>query len=109
FIAGFQAFSHDVVARRAGADAAASMVQTGLDALANVEDAARNAIVAVRNFSRVHVDGCATRKKGNAVISRSCSVPALPGARIRSRLRRSQQFWRVPRETRPQLADLLVL
>src|SRR5258708_7346237 len=33
FIAGFQAFSHDDVTRRAGADAAASMVQTGPEAL----------------------------------------------------------------------------
>src|SRR2546421_363279 len=70
FIAGFQAFSHDDVARRAGADAAASMVQTGLDALGNVEDAARNAIVAVRNFFRVDLDGFATRKKGHLVFLR---------------------------------------
>src|SRR5438874_1282070 len=69
-IAGFQAFSHDDVARRAGADAAASMVQTGLDALGNVEDAARNAIVAVRNFFRVDLDGFATRKKGHLVFLR---------------------------------------
>jgi len=53
FVAGFEAFPHDDVARRAGADAAAGMIEAGLDAFGNVEDAAREAVVAVGNFLRV--------------------------------------------------------
>src|SRR5260370_17610861 len=63
FVAGFETFPHDDVARRAGADAAASVVEAGLGAFGNVENAAREAVVPVRNFLRVNLDGLATRKK----------------------------------------------
>src|SRR6266446_1477870 len=63
FVAGFEAFPHDDVARRAGADAAAGMIEAGLDAFGNVEDAAREAVVAVGNFLRVDFDGLAAGKK----------------------------------------------
>src|SRR5216684_6138555 len=41
FVAGFEAFPHDDVACRASADAATSVVEAGLDAFGNVENAAR--------------------------------------------------------------------
>src|ERR1700687_1585688 len=63
FVAGFEAFPHDDVARRAGADAAASVVESGLDAFGNVENAAWEAVVAVGNFLRVNLDGFAAGKK----------------------------------------------
>ena len=46
------------------------MIQRNARRLRNVEDAARNAIVAVRNFFRVDLDGFATRKKGHLVFLR---------------------------------------
>src|SRR6266851_6691341 len=67
FIAGFQAFLHDDVACRAGADAAAGVVEANLEAFGNVENAAREAIVAVRNFFRVDLDRLAARKKRDLV------------------------------------------
>jgi hypothetical protein len=39
------------------------MVEAGLDAFGNVENAAREAVVSVRNFLRVNLDGPAARKK----------------------------------------------
>src|SRR5260370_39750703 len=39
------------------------MVEAGLDAFGNVENAAREAVVSVRNFLRVNLDGLAARKK----------------------------------------------
>src|SRR5467141_1493145 len=63
FVARFEAFPHDDVAGRASADAATSVVEAGLDAFGNVEDAAREAIVSVRNFLRVNLDGLAAGKK----------------------------------------------
>src|SRR6202158_3676298 len=52
FVAGFEAFPHDEVAGPAGADAAASVVEAGLDAFGNVEDAAGGAGVSGGDFSR---------------------------------------------------------
>src|SRR5438132_14362745 len=63
FVAGFEAFAHDDVARGARADAATSVVEAGLEALGNVQDAARKAVVAVGNFFRVHFNGLAAGKK----------------------------------------------
>src|SRR5437016_9386150 len=70
FVAGFEAFAHDDMARRAGADAAAGVVEAGLDAFGNVENAAREAIVAVGNFFRVDFDGFAAGKKRDFVFLR---------------------------------------
>ncbi len=70
FVAGFEAFSHDDVARRAGADAAAGMVQAGFDAFGDVENAAREAVVAVGNFFRIDLDGLAAGKKCDFVFLR---------------------------------------
>src|SRR5713101_3841713 len=63
FVAGLEAFSHDDVARRAGTDASAGVVQAGLDPFGDVENAAREAVVAVGNFFRVDFDGFAAGKK----------------------------------------------
>src|SRR6266851_4015618 len=69
-VAGFEAFSDDDVARGAGADAATGVVQAGFEAFGNVEDAAREAVVAVGNFLRVDLDGFAAGKKGDFVFLR---------------------------------------
>src|SRR5260370_37814709 len=45
FVAGFEAFSHDDVARGTGADAAAGVVQAGFEAFVDIENAAREAVV----------------------------------------------------------------
>src|SRR6266851_2134140 len=70
FVAGFEALVNDDVAGGAGADAAAGVVKAGFDAFGDVEDAAREAVVAVRNFFRVDLDGFAAGKKGDFVFLR---------------------------------------
>src|SRR5712664_1291306 len=50
FVAGFEALVNDDVAGGAGADAAAGVVKAGFEAFGNVEDTAREAVVAVGNF-----------------------------------------------------------
>src|SRR5260370_24686115 len=70
FVAGFEAFPHDDVARGAGKNAAASVVEASLEAFGNVQDAAREAVVAIRNFFRVDFDGLAAGKKCNFVFLR---------------------------------------
>src|SRR6266704_3752639 len=67
FVARLQALPHDDVTRRASANAAAGVVEAHLETLGNVEDAAREAIVAVRNFFRIDLDGLAAGKKGDLV------------------------------------------
>src|SRR6266567_2727289 len=67
FIAGFQAFFHDDVACRASANAAAGVVEAHLETLGNVEDAAREAVMAVRDFFGVDLDRLAARKKRDLV------------------------------------------
>src|SRR5229473_3643984 len=67
FVAGFESFSHDDVAGGAGANAAASVVEAGFEALGDVEDASREAVVAVGNFFRVDFDGLAAGKKGHLI------------------------------------------
>ena len=70
FVAGFEAFAHDDVARGASADAAARVVEAGFDAFGDVENAAREAVVAVGNLFRVDFDGLAAGKKGDFVFLR---------------------------------------
>src|SRR5216684_1567352 len=70
FVAGLEAFPHDDVARGAGANAAASVVEASLDAFGNVEDAAREAVVSVRDFLRVNFDGLAAGKKCDFIFLR---------------------------------------
>src|SRR5437879_1214005 len=70
FVARLQALMNNDVAGRAGADAAAGVVQAGFDAFGNVEDASRKAVVAVWNLLRVDLDGFAAGKKGDLVFLR---------------------------------------
>src|SRR2546430_8448727 len=70
FVAGFEAFAHDDVARGASADAAARVVEAGFDAFGDVENAAREAVVAVGNLFRVNFDGLAAGKKCDFVFLR---------------------------------------
>src|SRR5216684_3584230 len=70
FVAGFEALVNDDVAGGAGADAAAGVVEAGFEAFGNVEDAAREAVVAVGNFLRVYFDGLAAGKKRDFVFLR---------------------------------------
>src|SRR6266446_7796150 len=70
FVAGFEALVNDDVAGGAGADAAAGVVKAGFEAFGNVEDAAREAVVAVGNLLRVDLDGFAAGKKGDFVFLR---------------------------------------
>src|SRR5260370_12371456 len=70
FVAGFEAFTHNDVAGGAGADAAAGVVEAGFEAFGNVEDAAREAVVAVGNFFRVDFDSLAAGKKRHLIFLR---------------------------------------
>ncbi len=65
---------HDDVARRAGANASASVVQAGFDALGNIENAAWEAVVAVGNFFRIDFDRFAAGKKRDFVFLRGGRV-----------------------------------
>src|SRR5438046_6634232 len=56
FVAGLEALVNDNVARGARADAATSVVEAGLEALGDVENAAGEAVVAIGNFFRVDFD-----------------------------------------------------
>src|SRR3989475_2690071 len=70
FVAGFETFPQDHMARGASTDASASVVEASLEALGDVENAARKTIVTVRNFLRVHFDGFAAGKKCDFVFLR---------------------------------------
>ena len=74
FVAGLEALFENDVARGAGTNAAAGVVEASFDALGNVEDAARKAVVAVRNFGRVDLDGFAAGKKRDSVFLRGGCV-----------------------------------
>src|SRR5262249_8748916 len=50
FVAGLEAFMNDYVAGGAGADAAAGVVESFVEALGDIENAAGQAVVAVGNF-----------------------------------------------------------
>src|SRR6266852_653385 len=67
FVARLQAPPHDDVTRRASADAAAGVVEAHLETLGDVEDAAREAVMAVRDFLGVDLDGLAAREKRDLV------------------------------------------
>src|SRR5437899_1291170 len=60
----------DDVARGAGADAAASVVEAGFDTFGDVENAAREAVVTIGKFLRVDFDGFAAGKKCHFVFLR---------------------------------------
>src|SRR5450755_1671771 len=70
FVAGFEALSHDDVAGGAGADSAASVIETGFDAFGRIENAAGQAIVAIRNFLGIELNRFAAGKKGDSVFLR---------------------------------------
>src|SRR5277367_540912 len=74
FVAGFEALLDDDVARGAGADAAAGVVEAGFDAFGNIENAAGKAVVAVGNFRRIDLDGFAARKKCDFIFLRGGRV-----------------------------------
>src|SRR6266849_479834 len=57
FVAGLQPLMHDDVAGGAGAHSAAGMVEPHVKAVGDVENAAGQAIVAVGDFLRVHLEG----------------------------------------------------
>ncbi len=63
FVAGFEAFAHDDVAGGARADAAAGVIEAGLEAFGEIQNAARETVVAVGNLFRVDLDGLAAGKK----------------------------------------------
>src|SRR4029077_13738600 len=62
FIARFQTFFHHHVAGRARTHAAASVVQPHLEALGNIQDAARQAVVAVGKFLGIDFHRLAARQ-----------------------------------------------
>jgi hypothetical protein len=70
FVAGFEALLHEDVAGGAGAHAATGVVQAHFEALGNVEDAAGNAIVAVRDFLRIDFHGLAAGQECDFVFLR---------------------------------------
>ena len=65
---------HDDVAGRAGADAAARVVEAGFDAFGDIENAAGKAVVAVGNFLRIDFDGFAAGKKCDFIFLRGGRV-----------------------------------
>src|SRR4029077_7454690 len=73
-VAGLQPLPDDDVARGAGADAAACVVEAGFDALGYIQNAARNAVVSVRDLRRIYFDGLAARKKRYFVFLRGGRV-----------------------------------
>ena len=70
FVAGFKALPDDDVAGGAGADATAGVVEAGFEAFGDVEDAAREAVVAIGSFFRIDLDGFAAGKKRDFVFLR---------------------------------------
>src|SRR5271169_2684401 len=65
FVARFQSLFHHHVASRAGTHTPASVVQSYFEALGNVQDAARQAVVAVGKFLGIDFHGLAARKKSH--------------------------------------------
>src|SRR5437016_1341544 len=61
---------HDHVARRAGTDSTTGMVKPHLEAFGNVQNAARQAVVAVGDLFRIDFDGLAAGKKRHLVFLR---------------------------------------
>jgi len=70
FVAGLEALLDDDVARGAGADTTARVVEAGFDALGDIENASGKAVMAVGNFCRVDFDGFAAGKKCDFVFLR---------------------------------------
>src|SRR3954451_21951176 len=70
FIARFQTFLDDHMARRAGANSPTRMIQAGFDAFGNIQDAAGKAVVAVRDLRWIDFDGLAAGKKGHLIFLR---------------------------------------
>src|SRR6266478_3023673 len=93
-VAGLEAFAHDDVARRAGANAAAGVVEASFESLGDVQDAARQAVVAVGNFLRIDLDGLAAGKKRHFIFLRGGLVFDFFDVRIASAHGLSPKRWR---------------
>src|SRR6266446_2897170 len=93
-VAGLQAFAHDDVARGAGANAAAGVVEAGFESLGDVQDAAGQTVVAVGNFLRIDLDGLAAGKKRHFIFLRGGLVFDFFDVRIASAHGLSPKRWR---------------
>src|SRR6267142_656147 len=93
-VAGLEAFAHDDVARRAGANAAAGVVEAGFEPLGDVQDAAGQTVVAVGNFFRIDLDGLAAGKKRHFIFLRGGLVFDFFNVRIASAHDLSPKRWR---------------
>src|SRR6266478_3288004 len=102
-VAGLQAFAHDDVARGAGANAAAGVVEAGFESLGDVQDAAGQTVVAVRNFFRIDLDGLAAGKKRHFIFLRGGLVFDFFNVRIASAHDLSPKRWR--RKTAATIRD----
>src|SRR6266446_1161290 len=94
-VAGLQAFAHDDVARGAGANAAAGVVEAGFESLGDVQDAAGQTVVAVGNFLRIDLDGLAAGKKRHFIFLRGGLVFDFFDVRIASAHGLSPKRWRL--------------
>src|SRR6267378_2123038 len=70
FVAGLEAFAHDDVARRAGTNAAAGVIEASFESFGDIQDAAGQTVVTVGNFFRIDLDGLAAGKKGHFIFLR---------------------------------------
>ena len=81
-VAGFQPLVNDHVARGAGADAAAGVVQAHVKSRGDVQDAAGQTVVAVGKFLRIHLDRFAFADKRHLEFFRRGRVFGLFDVRI---------------------------
>src|SRR5882724_8126714 len=93
-VAGFEAFAHDNVARRASANAAAGVVEAGFESLGDIQDAAGQTVVAVGNFFRIDLDGLTAGKKRHFIFLRGGFVFDFFDVRIASAHDLSPKRWR---------------
>src|SRR5882724_11374983 len=93
-VAGLEAFAHDDVARGAGANAAAGVVEASFESFGNVQDAAGQTVVTVGNFFRIDLDGLAAGKKGHFIFLRGGFVFDFFNVRIASAHDLSPKRWR---------------
>src|SRR6266850_738176 len=94
-VAGLEALAHDDVARGAGANATAGVVEAGFESLGNVQDAAGQTVVAVGNFFRIDLDGLAAGKKRHFIFLRGGLVFDFFNVRIASAHDLSPKRWRL--------------
>src|SRR5882672_7499843 len=93
-VAGLEAFAHDDVARGAGANPAAGVVETGFESLGDIQDAAGQTVMAVGNFFRIDLDGLAAGKKRHFIFLRGGLVFDFFDVRIASAHGLSPKRWR---------------